>query len=85
MLIRRIKEYKNNNTNSTRKGKKSKAVTLTGREDPEVCERSRFPHFLDNRLKDGGKVVNFVRRQPFTPQEVSWYSYLLEAKSTPGS
>jgi hypothetical protein len=43
--------------------------------------------YLVNRLKDGGKVVNLTRRPRFTPQENylinSWYSFLLEAESTP--
>jgi hypothetical protein len=42
-------------------------------------------HFLDNRHTDGGKVVSFTHRPPFTLQEDSWYSFLLEAESTPGS
>jgi hypothetical protein len=33
---------------------------------------------------DGGKVVSPTRRPLFTPQEDSWYSFLLEAESTPG-
>jgi hypothetical protein len=37
---------------------------------------------LDSRLTDGGKVVSLTRRPPFTPQEDSWYSFLLKAKST---
>jgi hypothetical protein len=40
---------------------------------------------LDNRLTDDGKVVSPTRRPLFTPQEVCWYSFLLEAESTPGS
>jgi hypothetical protein len=28
-----------------------------------------LPHFLDNRLTDGGKVVILTRRPPFTPQK----------------
>jgi hypothetical protein len=48
----------------------------------------RVPNYLDNRLKDGGKVANLTRRWRFTPQENylinSWYSFLLEAESTPG-
>jgi hypothetical protein len=40
-------------------------------------------HYLDNRLRDGGKVVSLMRRPRFTPQENylinSWYSFLLEA------
>jgi hypothetical protein len=39
---------------------------------------------LDNRLTDGGKVVSLTRRSPITPKEDSWYSFLLEADSTPG-
>jgi hypothetical protein len=48
---------------------------------PEV----EAPTFSDSRLTDGGKVVSLTRRPPFnTPQENSWYSFLLEAESTPG-
>jgi hypothetical protein len=36
-----------------------------------------------NRLTDGGEVVSLTRRPSFTPQEDSWYSFLLEAESTP--
>jgi hypothetical protein len=28
---------------------------------------SRLPHFLDNRLIDGGEVISLTRRQPFIP------------------
>jgi hypothetical protein len=42
------------------------------------CETLRIPHFLDT---DGGGVVSLTRQQRFTPQEESWYSFLLEAKS----
>jgi hypothetical protein len=38
---------------------------------------------LDSRLTDGGKVVSLMRRPPFIPPEDSWYSFLLEAESTP--
>jgi hypothetical protein len=38
---------------------------------------------LDNRLTDGGKVVSLTRRLSLIPQEDSWYSFLLEAESTP--
>jgi hypothetical protein len=52
-----------------------------------VVRRRGFPHFLDNRLTDGGEVVSPTRRPPFTPgslypQEDSWYSFPLEAEST---
>jgi hypothetical protein len=65
--------------------KKGKAIPVTGREGPYCCEKSRLPHFLDNRLTDGGKVVSLTRRQAaLYSQEDSWYSFLLEAESTPG-
>jgi hypothetical protein len=66
------------------KGKKDKAVPVTGREGSWGLETSRHPH-LDSRLIDGGKVVGLTPRPPFTPQENSWYSFLLEAESTSGS
>jgi hypothetical protein len=44
--------------------------------------RRRGLHFVDNRLTDGGVVVSPMRRPPFSPD--SWYSFLLEAESTPG-
>jgi hypothetical protein len=50
--------------------KKGKAIPITGPEGPCGCERSRLPHFLDNRLTDGGKVVSFTRRPPFTPKKI---------------
>jgi hypothetical protein len=42
--------------------KKSKALPVTGREGSQGCERSRFPHFLDNWLTDGGKGVSLMHR-----------------------
>jgi hypothetical protein len=63
---------------------KGKDIAVTGREGPEGSEKSRFPHFQDNRPTDGGEVISPTRQPPFTPQEDSWYSLLLEAESTPG-
>jgi hypothetical protein len=64
--------------------KKSKAIPVTGPGGLEGCETSRLPHFLDNRLTDGGEVYSSTCRPPFTPQKDSWYSFLLEAVSTSG-
>jgi hypothetical protein len=56
---------------------------------PIGCERLRLPHYLDKRLIDGGKVVSPTRQPDFTPRFIyfkdSWYSFLLQAESTPGS
>jgi hypothetical protein len=49
------------------KVKKGKANSVTGRGGPYGCETSRLPHFLDNRLTDGSKVVSLTLRPPFTP------------------
>jgi hypothetical protein len=64
--------------------KKGKAVPVPGHGGPYGYETLRVPQYLDNRLTDGGKGVSLTRRPPFTPQEGSWYSFLLEAESTPG-
>jgi hypothetical protein len=32
---------------------------------------SKFPHFLDNTLTDGGEVVSLMRRSPFTRRKIS--------------
>jgi hypothetical protein len=64
---------------------KSKAIPVTGHGGPQGCETSRLPHFLENRLTDGGEVSNLTR-QPAAlyPEEDSLYSFLLEAESIPG-
>ena len=33
---------------------------------------------------EGGKVVSHTHRLPLPPRKYSWYSFLLEAESTPG-
>jgi hypothetical protein len=43
---------------------KGKAIPVTGRGGPYDCETSGLPHFLDNRLTDGGEVVSLTRRPP---------------------
>jgi hypothetical protein len=66
------------------KVRKDNAVPVTGREGPYGCDGLRLPHLLDSRLTDGVKIVSLTRPPPFTPQESSWYSFLLEAESAPG-
>jgi hypothetical protein len=66
--------------------KKGKALPVTGHGGPHGFETLKIPHFLDNWLIDAGEIVSLRHRPPFTPppQEDSWYSFLLEAQSTPG-
>jgi hypothetical protein len=49
---------------------RGKAIPVTGRGGPKGCETSRLPHFLDNRLTDGGEVVSLMRRPHFTPGKI---------------
>jgi hypothetical protein len=49
---------------STCKGRKNYPCNRPWR--PTGCETTRLPHFLDNRLTDGGEVVSLTRRPPFT-------------------
>jgi hypothetical protein len=56
----------------------------TGHGGSQGCETSRLPHFLDNRLTDGGEVVSLMCQPLFTPLEDSWYSFLSEAVLTLG-
>jgi len=37
-----------------------------------------------SKAQDGGKVVSLTHRSVFTPRKYAWYSFLLEAESTPG-
>jgi hypothetical protein len=48
---------------------KGKGTPVTGRGGTQGCETSRLPHFLDNPIRDGGKVVRLTRRPPFTPRK----------------
>jgi hypothetical protein len=50
--------------------KKGKAIPVTGRGGPQVCDTSKLPHFLDNRLIDGGEFVSLTRRPPFNPRKI---------------
>jgi hypothetical protein len=46
--------------------------------------RRRGSHiFYTFGLTDGGEVVSLTLRPSFTPDEDSWYSFLLETESSP--
>jgi hypothetical protein len=41
---------------------KCQAIPVTSHGSPQGCGTSRLPHFLHNRLTDGGEVVSLTRR-----------------------
>jgi hypothetical protein len=52
---------------------KSKVIPVTSH------DTSRILHFPDIRLTDGGEFISLTHRLRFTPQEDSWYSFLLKS------
>ena len=54
---------------------------ITGRERPRGFQEVELPRFQDNRHM---KVVRLSRTGRLYPRKYSWYSFLLEAESTPG-
>ena len=49
---------------------------------PAGIEPANFPDYMTT-AQGGDKVVNLTHRPLFTPRRYSWYSFLLEAESTP--
>ena len=62
---------------------KGKAAPLQAWTGPEGSRKLRFPDIVIT-AQDGGKVVSLTHRPPLPPTKHSWYSFLLEAESTPG-
>ena len=60
---------------------KGKAVPLQAWSAPEGSRKVRFPDFVTT-AQDGGRLS--YQPAAFTPRKCSWYSFLLEAESTPG-
>ena len=60
---------------------KGKAVSLQTWSGPEGSRNLRFPDYMTT-VRDGGKF-SFTHRPPLSPRKYSWYSFLLEAESTP--
>ena len=61
---------------------KGNAAPLQAWGDPEGSRKLRFPDFMTT-AQDGGKVVSLTHRPPLPPSKYTWYSFLLEAESTP--
>ena len=59
------------------------AVPLEASSGPEGSRKLRFVDYM-TKAQDGGKVVSLRHRPPLPPRKYSWYSFLLEAESTPG-
>ena len=61
-----------------------KTSPITGQDRPaEGSRKLRLPDYVIT-AQDGGKVVTLTHRPPLPPRKYSWYSFLLEAQSTPG-
>jgi len=58
------------------------SVPLEARSGPEGSRKLRFPDYM-RTAQDGGRL-SALRTGRLYPQEMSWYSFLLEAESTPG-
>jgi hypothetical protein len=59
-----------------------KVLLLQAWSGPEGSRKLRFPDFMTT-AQDGGKVVSIRHWPPLPPGIYSWYSFLLEAESTP--
>jgi hypothetical protein len=66
-----------------KKALKRETIRVADCGGPWGCDTSRFPHLLENQLRNGGEVAGLTRRPLFTPQEDSYCSFLLEAESAP--
>ena len=62
---------------------KGKAVPLQTWSGPEGSRKLMFPD-VTTTAQDGGKVVSLKHWPPLPPGNYTWYSFLLEAESTPG-
>jgi len=62
---------------------KGKAFSLQAWSGPEGYRKLRFPDFMTT-AHGGRKVVKPYAPAALTPRKFSWYSFLLQAKSTPG-
>jgi len=60
-------------------GHKIISSPITGLEWPRGFQEVKVPKF-----QGGGKVVSLTHRPPLSPGNTLWYSFLLEAESTPG-
>ena len=62
---------------------KSKSIPLKAWTDPEGSRKLRFPEFV-TMAQDGGRLSALRTSRLYPPRKYSWYSFMLEAESTPG-
>jgi len=62
---------------------KGKAVLLQTRRGPKGSRKLRFPDFVTT-AQDGGRLSALRTGRLSPPRKYSWYSFLLDAESTPG-
>jgi hypothetical protein len=53
---------------------KNKAIPITGLKGLKSCQMLRIPHSLDNRHRDGGKVVSPTHQPQYTPQKHYYFN-----------
>jgi hypothetical protein len=58
------------NISGLNRNKMVKTIPERGCGGPFDFETARLPHFLHNRLKDGGDIVNLTRCPPFTRRKI---------------
>jgi hypothetical protein len=56
-LYDRILGFLDRETHEYMNKRGDKDIPLTGREGTYGCETSRLPHYVENRLTDGGEVI----------------------------
>ena len=61
-----------------------KSNPITGLDWPWGFQEAEASRMSRQSAHEGGKVVSPTHRPPLPPREYSWYSFLLEAESTPG-
>jgi hypothetical protein len=63
---------------------KSKSNPITGLDKPRGFQEVEAPRFQDNRHTKVVRLSALRTGHLYPPRKYSWYSFLLEAESTPG-
>ena len=63
---------------------KGKAFANTVHNRPQALREVEAGRIFRQSAHERGKVVSPTHRPPLSPREDPWYSFMLEAESTPG-